>query len=69
MELPLVSNREAYCVGYGYNRLQENGTIIIIARTMDQATFFKFSPKSLILLNRISNFKKSTIFLFLLKLN
>lgn len=36
MDLPLISNREVYLLGYGVNRLAENGTILIIARTIDQ---------------------------------
>lgn len=47
MDFPLLSNREVYCVGYGLNRLEENGSILIIARTIDQV---------FIILNFINNF-------------
>jgi len=42
MDLPFICNREAYLVGYAINRLEENGTILIAARTIDQVNFISY---------------------------
>ena len=43
MDLPFISNREVFCVGYGINRLEENGTILIVSKSIDQVFFLKIN--------------------------
>lgn len=36
MNLPIISNRELYSFGFGINKLDENGSIYIISKTIDK---------------------------------
>ena len=49
MNLPIISNRELYSFGFGINRLDENGSIYIISKTIDKVKnkiqIFSFVPK------------------------
>ena len=36
MELPLISDREMYLYGIGIDKLEENGKILIISKTIDE---------------------------------
>lgn len=34
MKLPIITDRESYYYGEGFNRLDENGTIVLISKTV-----------------------------------
>ena len=40
MDLPFIYNREAYIKGIGVDRLEENGTILIVSGSVDVVSDF-----------------------------
>lgn len=38
MKLPVIADRETYYYGEGYNRLEENGTIVLISKTVQDVS-------------------------------
>ena len=68
MDLPFISNRELYSYGLGINKLEENGSIYIMSKTIDHVKnelfflkFIKIKRIKISLPNIIWIFQKKTI--------